>query len=63
MRKKTSLKDIAVIRLALFAMFFQVPATIFPLPVMVQMQGTSGSSGLCASLSRTLVWLWLPSSP
>ena len=30
---------------------------------LVQMQGASGSSGLCASLSRTLVWLWLPSSP
>ncbi len=62
MRKKTSLKDIAVIGLALFAMFFGAGNLIFP-PTLVQMQGTSGSSGLCASLSRTLVWLWLPSSP
>ena len=61
MRKKTSLKDIAVIGLALFAMFFGAGNLIFP--TLVQMQGASGSSGLCASLSRTLVWLWLPSSP
>ena len=62
MRKKTSLKDIAVIGLALFAMFFGAGNLIFP-PYLGTNAGSEWFIGFMCFFIADVGLLWLPSSP